>query len=84
MTALNRAWLGLALLSAVTTLVALSPVSAPYSGALILVFAWAKARLVLLWYLELANVPGWRAGMLFGLALFMALIFGLYLAGSTP
>lgn len=76
---LDRAWLGLALLSAATTAVALSPLGAPWAGVLILAIAWAKARLIFLWYLELADVPGWRGGLLFGLALFMLLLFGLYL-----
>lgn len=82
MTALDRAWLGLALLSSVTTIVALSPLSAPWSGALILIFAWAKARLIFLWYLELADVPVWRGGILFGLGLFSLLLFGLYVIGT--
>ena len=81
MTALDRAWLGLAMLSAATTVVALSPLPAPYSGALILACAWAKARLIFLWYLELHDIPGWRGGLMFGLALFMAVLFGLYAAG---
>ena len=81
MTALDRAWLGLAMLSAATTVVALSPLPAPYSGALILACAWLKARLIFLWYLELHDIPGWRGGLLFGLALFMAVLFGLYVAG---
>ena len=78
MTALDRAWLGLAMLSAATTAVALSPLPAPYSGFLILACAWAKARLIFLWYLELSDVPSWRGGLMFGLALFMAVLFGLY------
>ena len=78
MNALDRAWLGLAILSALTTATALSPIQAPYSGALILAFAWLKARLIFLWYLELVDVPGWRQGLLFGLALFMVVLFGLY------
>ena len=74
------AWIGLALLSVATTAVAIGPIPAPWSGALILAIALAKARLIFLWYLELAEVPGWRAGILFGLVLFMALLFALYLA----
>ncbi|WP_425040461.1 nitric oxide reductase F protein [Primorskyibacter sp. S187A] len=79
MRALVLAWGGLALLSAATTLVALFGLSAPLAGVLILAAAWAKARLIFLWYLGLAPVEGWRQGILFGLALFMALLFGLYL-----
>ena len=47
---------------------------------LILLAAWAKARLILLWYLELADVPGWRGGILLTLALFVAFLLTLYLA----
>ena len=83
MTALARAWIWLALFSATTTMVALSPLPAPYSGALILVFAWAKARLIFLHYLELAHVPGWRGGIMLGLAIFMCALFAPYLALST-
>ena len=82
MTALARAWIWLALFSAATTVVALSPLPAPYSGALILFFAWAKARLIFLHYLELADVPGWRSGIMLGLAIFMAALFVPYLALS--
>jgi hypothetical protein len=78
MTALDRAWIGLSLLTAVSTAIALSPLPAPWSGALILALAWAKARLIFLWYLDLAPVPVWRGGVLFGLALFVLLLLGLY------
>ena len=80
MTMLLRAWIGLVLLSAATTLVALSDLAAPYAGIAILLAAWAKARLIFLWYLGIAPVAGWRQGILMGLALFCLLIFGLYLA----
>lgn len=80
MTALDRAWAGLALLSALSTAISLGPIPAPWSGVLILVCAWAKARLVFLWYLDLAPVPGWRGGILFGLALFTLVLLGLYVA----
>ncbi|QGX98358.1 nitric oxide reductase F protein [Roseovarius faecimaris] len=80
MSALERAWIGLALLSAASTLIALSPLPAPYTGALILACAWGKARLIFLWYLELAPVPSWRSGILTGLSLFMLLLMGLYVA----
>ena len=83
MNALTKAWLALALFSAATTFVALSPLPAPYSGALILVFAWAKARLIFLHYLELADVPGWCGGIMLGLAIFMAALFAPYLAMAT-
>ncbi len=73
-----RAWAGLAVLSALTTLVALSELAAPWAGALILLAAWLKARLIFLDYLALRDVSGWRSGLLFGLALFMALLFTLY------
>ncbi|MEX0344163.1 MAG: cytochrome C oxidase subunit IV family protein [Rhizobiaceae bacterium] len=79
MTPLHLAWVGLAGLSAATTAVAVFGLANPWSGILILVFAWAKVRLILLWYLELADVPRWRSGILLGLAVFMLLIFALYL-----
>ena len=78
MSALTQAWLWLSLFSAATTVVALGPLPAPLSGALILAFAWAKARLIFLHYLELADVPGWRGGVLMVLALFALLLFVLY------
>ena len=80
MSALDRAWIGLALLSALSTAIALSPLPAPYGGALILACAWAKARLIFLWYLELAPVESWRAGILFGLFVFVLVLLGLYIA----
>lgn len=82
MTPLDRAWLGLALLSGATTLAALIGPDAPWGGLLILALAWAKARLIFLWYLELAGVAGWRGGVMFGLTLFMLGLAGLYLAGT--
>ncbi|NNE80584.1 MAG: nitric oxide reductase F protein [Silicimonas sp.] len=80
MTPLVHAWIGLVALSAATTLVAVGNVPAPWAGALILLAAWAKARLIFLWYLGLDDVAGWRGGLLAGLAAFMILLFGLYLA----
>ncbi|MDU8941852.1 cytochrome C oxidase subunit IV family protein [Ovoidimarina sediminis] len=80
MTALDRAWIGLALLTAASTAVALGALPAPISGLLVLALAWAKARLIFLWYLDLHDVPGWRGGIQFGLALFVVLLMVLYAA----
>lgn len=82
MTVLTRAWIALVLFSAATTIIALSPLPAPFSGALILFFAWAKARLIFLHYLELAGRPGWHGGIMLGLAIFMVSLFAPYLAIS--
>jgi len=82
MTVLTRAWIALGLFSAITTIIALAPVPAPISGALILLLAWAKARLIFLHYLELADVPGWRGGIMLGLGIFMIVLLAAYVA--TP
>ena len=82
MTGVTRAWIGLILLFAATTLVSLGAMGPPVAGLLILAIAWAKARLIFLWYLDLADVPQWRTGILFALGLFIAVLFGLYLAAG--
>ena len=82
MSALLRAYVALVALSAATTLVAVVGVGKPVAGVLILTAAWAKARLILLWYLDLAPVRGWRQGILFGLGAFCVVLLGLYLIAS--
>lgn len=81
---LTRAWIALILLSAASTVIAISlPGLAPgplkVAGVAILVIAWLKARVILGRYLGLADYPA--VGRIFGLvlALVMALAGGLYL-----
>lgn len=83
MSVLMRAWVALIALSVATTAVALLDLATLMAGATILLIAWAKARLIFLHYLELADVPGWRGGLMFGLALFMALLFVLYASAGS-
>lgn len=72
-----RAWLLLIALSAATTALALA--GAP--GLLILAIAWLKARLILGVYLGLDHAPSMRRGFDVVLALMLAGMGGLYLAG---
>ncbi len=81
---LIRAWLGLLGLSLLGT--ALSTGSAGLMPAwvaaiAILILAWAKARLILLCYLGLAGVPGWRGGAMAALGVAMLILTGLWGAG---
>lgn len=79
---LTRAWLALLGLSLGSTLIAMAvshgfaPVAA---GALILLLAWQKARVILSRYLGLWQAPGWRAGFNWVLGLYCLLLLGLYL-----
>ncbi|MBV1863050.1 MAG: hypothetical protein KUG74_01320 [Rhodobacteraceae bacterium] len=49
------------------------------AGCLILVFAWAKARIILADYLGLAQAPFWRRGFNLVLGLFILVALGLFL-----
>lgn len=56
--------------------------TAPWAVALgILAMAWAKARLILLHYLGLANVLQWRAGMMAAIGFAVALFAMLWMTG---
>jgi len=72
-----RAWLLLIGLSALTTALAL----AGGPGLLILGIAWVKARLILGSYLGLDRAPSFRRGFDFVLAMMVAGMGALYLAG---
>lgn len=80
---LLRAWLWLIGLSLGSTAVSLwhwPPSFAALAGAVILVLAWLKARVILARYLGLSAAPFWRRGFEISLALFCLLLLGLYLA----
>ena len=83
---LIRAWLALVALSSLATAVSLlRPVSPPWAGtaagAVILVLAWLKARVILDRYLGLAGVPGARRGFGAGLGAFALAALVLYALG---
>jgi len=81
---LLRAWGWLVALSLVSTAISLgpwSPALVPLAGALILVVAWSKARIILARYLGLVAAPFWRRGFDLALGCFCLLLLGLYLAG---
>lgn len=87
---ITRAWLLLLALSAASTAVSFNittPLSAQVpllGGVVILLLAWAKARIIAARYLELAQAPGYLRGFSLVLALFMAALLGLYLAAPMP
>lgn len=79
---LTRAWLVLLLLSGASALIAalvawgFEPAAI---GAVILLLAWVKSRVILSRYLGLWQAPAWRAGFNWFLALYCLLLLGLYL-----
>lgn len=78
----TRAWAGLLLMSAASVLIAAGftdRLSAGATGALVLVFAWMKARVVLSRYLGLWQAPTWLSGFNWVLGLFCLLLLGLFL-----
>lgn len=80
-----RAWALLVVLSlAGTALSLLAPATiAPViPGLVILGLGWAKARLILLDYLGLAQAPRWRGGAVTVITLAVLILAGLYLAGQ--
>ena len=77
-----RGWAWLLALSLLSTLAAWlveTGADAPAMGALILVMAWLKARLILLRYLGLAAAPFWARGFGMVLAAYMVGLLVLYL-----
>ena len=85
---LTKAWMTLIGLSALSTVIALTLPGLEATGlkaasALILVFAWLKARVILSRYLGLAAAPAIGRGFGVVLALFMLAAGGLYLAGGA-
>jgi len=80
--AIIRAWailIGLSAASAVLTLVMGVRIDRKLAGALILLFALFKARVILADYLGLANAPTWQRGFNLTLTVFCGLLLGLYL-----
>ncbi len=77
-----RAWFSLLLLSGASVLIAsgaANTLPAGATGALVLLFAWMKARVILSRYLGLWRAPSWRAGFNWVLGLYCLLLLGLYL-----
>lgn len=76
----TRAWLVLVALSLAST-----GMAAMGQGrvlvVVVLLLAWAKARVVLDVYLGLQDVPGWRRGFSLGLGAFMVALIGLSVVG---
>ncbi|WP_022705026.1 cytochrome C oxidase subunit IV family protein [Pseudorhodobacter ferrugineus] len=89
MQTITRAWLILLALSAASTAVSFNvtlqlPAQIPLlGGIIILLLAWAKARIIAARYLELAQAPAYLRGFSLVLALFMLTLLGLYVA-ATP
>ncbi|MEZ5777438.1 MAG: nitric oxide reductase F protein [Paracoccaceae bacterium] len=90
MIAATRAWFWLLSLSAASTALAASlttgmivDVAPALVGAMILILAWVKARLILNAYLRLSDAPAFRRGFGMTLALYACLLLALYLAGTT-
>jgi hypothetical protein len=83
---LARAWLGLLLLSGLSTVLALSPVNSgtlrPAAGALLLVLAGLKGRLILLHYLGLVTTTVWRRGFIAALVALVTLLLCAYGIGE--
>lgn len=83
---ITRAWFVLLALSAASTAVSFGvTLQRPEAisllgGVVILLLAWAKARVIAARYLELAQAPSYLCGFSLILALFMAALLGLYVA----
>lgn len=78
----TRAWLLLLLLSAASVLASIlagGSFSASAIGALVLLFAWMKARVILSRYLGLWQAPAWLSGFNWALGLYSLLLLALFL-----
>lgn len=85
---LVRAWVALMALSLAATAVAILRPQSPawagtVAGAVILGFAWLKARIILNRYLGLAGVPGARRAFGAGLGAFALAALLLYALGQA-
>lgn len=87
---LDRAWAALVALSLGSTVIAtlvgrgaLTGAEVTAAGAVILLLAWAKARVILLRYLGLAEAPFWRRGFSTVLAIYTLGLMALYLGGRA-
>jgi len=85
---LGRAWAALVALSLGSTMIAtlvgrgaLTGAEVTGAGAVILLLAWAKARVILDRYLGLAAAPFWHRGFSIVLGLYCAGLLALYLMG---
>lgn len=84
---LIRAWLWLLGLSLVSTALAVLTEGAHggavtrLAGAAIVLVAFLKARVILRDYLDLARAPSFGPGFVAGIALLLAVLGGIYLAG---
>lgn len=79
---LNKAWFALVALSGASAVVAelaIGGLDRRVVGAVILLLALMKARVILSRYLGLAEAPSWRRGFNLVLTLFCLLLLGLYL-----
>lgn len=70
----TSAWAFLVLLSAGSTLAAVSGLTGPALALIVLALAWAKAQLILNRYLGLSQAPAVARGFALALALFMAVL----------
>ena len=79
---LTRAWLALMALSAASAFVATGVSHGLFrtaAGALILLLAFLKARIILSRYLGLWQAPAWRAGFNLAIGLYCLALLSLYL-----
>ncbi|GAA6162933.1 hypothetical protein NBRC116590_06370 [Pelagimonas sp. KU-00592-HH] len=79
---LNKAWFALFALSGASAVVAelaIGGLDRRVVGAVVLLLALMKARVILSRYLGLAEAPSWRRGFNLVLTLFCLLLLGLYL-----
>jgi len=79
---LLRAWgwlIALSLASTTITFWTWPPPLTSFAGILILLLAWAKARIILARYLGLACAPFWRRGFDIALGVFCLMCLGLYI-----
>lgn len=79
----TRAWLALIGLSLATVLATVgmpAGIGRPIFGGVVLLLAWAKARIILSRYLGLSQAPGWLSGFSWVLGLFCLLLLCLYVA----
>ena len=82
---LSRAWLMLLVLSGGSAVVAElvgSGLDRRLAGAMIILLALLKARIILSRYLGLSQAPTWRRGFNLSLSLFCLMLLGLYLASG--
>ena len=82
MRALILGWAMLIGFSTVSTFVSILPVPSQWhaaSGAIVLLLAWLKARVILSRYLGLCAAPFWARGFGLALGVFCTVLLGLYL-----